>query len=1039
MLRNGERVSTLSEGGRDPHQYGPETPERSRLWLKYGLAVLMSILALATRLSLAYWIGSDRPLLILFHFFIIVTAYVGGLGPGLVSTVLIGLSVRYFVLPPVHTFSIERPADLVQWLLLIAGGTLISVLSGMLHRSRRAAKGSERLQMTDRKRANEALRRYELLAGHGRDIILFLRRDDGCILEANLAATKAYGYTRDELLSMTIRQLRAPQTLGQLADQMAEADAHGVLLETVHRRKDGSTFPVEISSRGETLNEIRTIISVVRDITERKKVEEELREKEYKYRALFEAANDGIFLQDPTGFVDCNERGASMYGLTREEVIGRSPADLCPERQPDGRLSLEVASEKIRAAMDGEPQSFEWQSLRADGVPFDVEINLSRVELRGSAFLQAIVRDIADRKRAEEALRASEGRFRLAWETSPDALSISSLKDGTYLDVNDGYTFLTGYSREEVVGKSALEIPFWADVRDRAPFAAALARQGHLRNYETKLRRRDGETRTILISAGLMRLNGDRHLLAVTKDIEDIKQAEEALRASEEKYRYVVENANDAIFIAQDGFVKFPNSRLEAISGYSLEELTQRPFLDFVHPEDRATVASMHRKRMEGEQVPTMYSFRGITKSGETIWLEISSVFRMWEGRAASLNFMRDITQEKRLESQLIHAHKMEAVGTLAGGIAHDFNNLLQAVSGYAELLLQQTSEGDKGFRALREIKRAASRGGELTRQLLTFSRKVEPQLRPVDLNIIVSDVRTLLERTIPKMIQIELHLASDLNLVNADSSQIEQVLMNLVVNGRDAMPDGGTLSIHTSNITLDEPYCRSHQDVVPGEYVLLAVADTGFGIDKETREHVFDPFFTTKEVGKGSGLGLAIVYGIVKSHQGHVLCASCPGQGTAIEIYLPVVERALMASNVSIAPTPLHGGDETILLVDDDASIRDLGEQTLRLYGYTVISAPDGESALEVYREHKNRIDMVILDLIMPGMGGALCLQALVEINPKVKVLIASGYSAEGEHEKAIASGARAFLQKPYELHEMLEAVRQALKGESHQEPLRA
>lgn len=996
--------------------------------MPYALAVLLTLLALSARLNLTSWMGIDPFGPILFQVPIIICAYVGGVGPGLASTLMTGLGAFYIVLSPSNSSSTESPVDLVQWLILVAGGVLISMLGGMLHRARRIAEESERSQTNDRKRADEALRRYELLAGHGRDIILLMRRDDGRILEANMAATKAYGYSRDELLSMTLHQLRAPETLSELPTQMAEADEHGVLLETIHRRKDGSTFPVEISARGETIHETRTLISVVRDITERKKAEEELKEKERKYRALFEAANDGIFLHSPREFVDCNERGAAMYGLSREEIIGRSPAELCPERQPDGRLSSEVAAEKIQAALNGEPQNFEWQSLHATRGPFNVEINLSRVELAGSFFLQAFVRDITDRKRAEEALRTSEGRFRLAWETSPDALSISNLKDGTYVDVNEGYTFLTGYPREDVVGRSALEMPFWADPRDREPFVAALAKHGALRNYETRLRRRDGEIRTILISAGLMSINGDQHLLAVTKDIEDIKRAEEALRTSEEKYRYVVENANDAIFIAQDGYVKFPNSRLATMSGFSLEELTSRPFLDFVHPEDRDFVEAVHQKRMEGELVPAMYSLRGITKSGETLWVELSSVFRTWEGRPASLNFMRDISQEKRLESQLIHAHKMEAVGTLAGGIAHDFNNLLQAISGYTELLLQQSAEGERGARELQEISRAARRGSELTRQLLTFSRKVESKLQPVDLNRVVTGVQTLLERTIPKMIHIELRLMTDIKPVNADASQIEQVLMNLAVNARDAMPDGGTLSIHTSNITLDELYCRRHPDLSPGDYVLLAVADTGHGMDKATMDHIFDPFFTTKEIGKGSGLGLAIAYGIVKSHSGHIRCASRPDQGTVIEIYLPAVEGIEGAqSDLGDSPRP-RGGDETILLVDDDDALRDLGEQMLRLYGYTVISAPDGEDAVEIYTRHRDRIDLVILDLIMPGMGGSLCLQELLAVNPDARVLITSGYSPEGESEKAIRSGAAAFLQKPYDLHELLGAVRTIL-----------
>jgi nitrogen-specific signal transduction histidine kinase/CheY-like chemotaxis protein len=387
-----------------------------------------------------------------------------------------------------------------------------------------------------------------------------------------------------------------------------------------------------------------------------------------------------------------------------------------------------------------------------------------------------------------------------------------------------------------------------------------------------------------------------------------------------------------------------------------------------------------------------------------------------------------DVTETKKLEAQLRQAHKMEAVGTLAGGIAHDFNNLLQAVQGYAELLLLRKTEMEPGYQELLEISRAAKRGGELTRQLLTFSRKVESRLRPTDLNRIVEDVRLLLERTIPKMIKIELQLTTNLNYVNADASQIEQILMNLAVNARDAMPDGGMLTIATSNVILEETDHYQQAEVTPGNYVLLRVADTGEGMDKSTLEHIFDPFFTTKEVGKGTGLGLAMVYGIVKSHGGHIACHSTLGEGTVFEVVLPAVEPAEKPSTTLTGSDEPGGGHETVLLVEDDESLRELGEQILKMFGYTVISAADGERALQIYREDKAAIDLVILDLIMPGMGGEQCLQEILAINSQAKVIIASGYSASAEAEWAAAIGAKALVEKPYNVQQMLKVVREVL-----------
>lgn len=384
--------------------------------------------------------------------------------------------------------------------------------------------------------------------------------------------------------------------------------------------------------------------------------------------------------------------------------------------------------------------------------------------------------------------------------------------------------------------------------------------------------------------------------------------------------------------------------------------------------------------------------------------------------------------ETEKLQQQLLHAQKMEAIGTLAGGVAHDFNNLLQGIQGYTELLLLKS--GGQNTRELQEILRAAKRGGELTRQLLTFSRKVKSNLVPVDLNQIISGLRDLLERTIPKMIKVTLHLRSSLDFVNADASQIEQVLMNLAVNARDAMPDGGFLTIGTEDIAIDVMYTAVLPEIVPGSYVLLTVSDTGQGMDQETRNRIFDPFFTTKAIGKGTGLGLAIVYGIVKSHKGHILCYSEPAKGTTFKIYLPAIQH-LQTAIAGEEAEELPRGTETILLVDDESFIRDIGRQILTEFGYTVLSAIDGESALEIYEREKEKIDLIILDIIMPGMGGEQCLKKLVARHSPVKVIIASGYSASGLLGDILGSGAADFIDKPYDVGKMLRTIRRVLDKE--------
>ncbi|MBU2547574.1 MAG: response regulator, partial [Proteobacteria bacterium] len=375
---------------------------------------------------------------------------------------------------------------------------------------------------------------------------------------------------------------------------------------------------------------------------------------------------------------------------------------------------------------------------------------------------------------------------------------------------------------------------------------------------------------------------------------------------------------------------------------------------------------------------------------------------------------------------------KIESIGTLAGGIAHDFNNMLQAIAGYTELLLVDKDEGHPDLKRLKTIERATQKARVLTRQLLTFSRKMQSDLRPTDLNAEIEQVAVLLERTIPRMIRIELKLAGDLRNINADRIQLEQVIMNLGINASQAMPDGGLLAIETQNVYLDETYSLAHFEVSPGDYVLLTVTDTGQGMDEETVLRIFEPFFTTKDLGQGTGLGLAVAYGIVKNHAGHIHCYSEPGRGTSFRIYLPALEvgvKLIMDSRTLAARLPL--GDETILFVDDDPLIVSVGQGLLERQGYRVIKAMNGEEAIEVYQELGRTIDLVVLDLSMPGMGGVRCLKELLEINPGVKVLIASGYSSEASMQETLDAGARGYIGKPFGLAELANSVREIIDSD--------
>jgi signal transduction histidine kinase/ActR/RegA family two-component response regulator len=384
----------------------------------------------------------------------------------------------------------------------------------------------------------------------------------------------------------------------------------------------------------------------------------------------------------------------------------------------------------------------------------------------------------------------------------------------------------------------------------------------------------------------------------------------------------------------------------------------------------------------------------------------------------------REVTAEVALQKQLLQAQKMEAIGTLAGGIAHDFNNLLMVILGYADLLLQRKQPHEPDREKLQAMRRAARDGADLVNRILTFSKRVESNVRPIDLNEEIRRIEKLMMRVLPKMIGIQIVLSEDLKIINADPSQIEQIILNLSVNAHHAMPEGGRLVIETSNVKLGEDYCQLHLDAKPGDYVLLSVSDTGTGIEPELLDRIFEPFFTTKQDNQGTGLGLSMVHGVVAQHGGHIRCYSEPGVGTTFRIYFPLASSQL-EGDVALTHEMPAVGTETILLVDDDIRIRDLAAEMLMLSGYDVVSASNGQEALGIYRKRKEEIALVILDLVMPGMSGTQCLKELLKIDPKVRVLISSGYSANGPGKEITSAGARGFITKPYDMKEMRRAIR--------------
>ncbi len=553
------------------------------------------------------------------------------------------------------------------------------------------------------------------------------------------------------------------------------------------------------------------------------------------------------------------------------------------------------------------------------------------------------------------------------------------------------------------------------------------------------------------IKARAITYRGQRVILNVARDIRAHKEAKQALRESKERYRSVVESSHEGILIVnQDGLILYVNTQLCRILGYPRNEIEGKKFTDYFpdiialsddphdpknsdkHPENFAFIRKDDQKRHGSIRVTTITD-RGGNKKIIIQLLDITDRLRIE-------------LEKKQLESQLLHAQKMEAIGALAGGVAHDFNNLLQVIQGYTELLVVMKSENDPELKQLQEIKTATQRASELTDQLLTFGRKTEKCTIPINLSYEIAQGCRLLERTLPNTIEVKHYLADDMMMICVSPGQVQQVIMNLGINARDAMPDGGQLVIETKTVLIDKATAKRYLAARPGHYARLSVTDNGFGMDEETMKHIFEPFFTTKKTGKGTGLGMAIVYGIVQDAGGYITCYSEVGVGTTFRAYFPVTEQiehvAPLAENDSSAGYPAGvssevatakndtpvSGSETILMVDDEERILNLGVTLLTQNGYTVLTATNGVEALAVYQEKQKEIDLVILDFSMPAMDGRKSLQRLKRINPDIPIILASGYSTFTHDFKS--EGIAAFLDKPYEFQEMLETVRKTLDG---------
>ena len=1019
--------------------------------------------------------------------------------------------------------------------------------------------------ITARKQAEIALReseeRYRDLVENARDII-YTHDLHGNFTSSNKAAEEITGYTAEEARKLNFAQVVTPEYRHKLNQMMARlVSGEEIAAEELEVfAKDGHRIPIEVATRlivedGRPVG----ITGVARDISDRKTAEAALAHSQRKISLILEAVTEGVLGLDLDGKITFeNPAAASMLGWEKGEMIGQHSYSLLHNHRADGAIYPIEECRIYQTLRDGQSKRADDEVyFRKDGTSFPVECSCSPIKDEQGTITGAVVSftDITERKLAELAIRASEERFRNLVETTSDWIWEVD-EAGRYTYVSPRIRDLVGYEAEELLGKTPFDLmPEDEARRIRAAFAEFIKERKPFRSLENTNRHKDGRD-VILETSGVPVFDDAgvfRGFRGIDRDITERRQAEEAVRTSEARYRALVDSNVIGVHLANtNGEIKDANDKFLEMIGYSRADLeagrvrwdTMTPpesraaddyikqqaltngfcppiEKEFVHKNGnrvavRVTIAMMEanegdgitlveditdRKQKEQELLhlaaaveqtadsivitdiegniryvnPAFERITGYSKqeaigqnprvlqsskADESVyrdqWETITSG-HVWSGQltskrkdgtlfeervtispvcdssGATVNYVavkQDITLQKQLEQQLQGAQRLEAIGQLAGGVAHDFNNLLMAILGYSDLALAKLDPNDRAANNVREIKKAGDRAAGLTRQLLAFSRKQILEPHVLDLNSVIDDVNKMLRRLIGEDIELITKCACDLGTVKADPTQIEQVIMNLVINARDAMPQGGRLMVETRNVTLDSDYTLQHQPVEAGEYVLLAVTDTGCGMDSETQARIFEPFFTTKEFGKGTGLGLSTIYGIVKQSGGYVWVYSEVGEGTTFKIYLPRVDEPVECIKADSTTETIKNGTGTVLLVEDDSSVREVTAQFLEAAGYQVLKADSGNEALAIVTEHAEEICLVITDVVMPEMSGRQLSERLAELIPKSRVLFMSGYTDDAIVRAGIGEKDIAFLEKPFTPQMLTRKVSEVLEA---------
>jgi two-component system cell cycle sensor histidine kinase/response regulator CckA len=898
------------------------------------------------------------------------------------------------------------------------------------------------------------------------DAITITTVDEGRYIEVNDSFLRLSGYTREEVIGHTSLELNLWVDLADRVRLVEPLRRNQFIrdLEVCFRHRSGRTGLALVSADRIELGGQACLLTVTRDLTPQKQKEVEVQRQQDFLRKVLDANPNLVFVKDwDRKFTLANRAVAEIYGTTPEGLTGRTDADFNPDKEQVEsflRADREVMSTGTEKLIAAEPVTntrtgeVRWFQTRKTPL-FDGEGKATHV--------LGVSTDVSEHKRAAQLQAAL---YRIA-ETASSPADLQTMFAAIHAIVGGLMDARNFYIALYDPAAGLLSFPYFVDEEDVTPASKKLGKglteyvlrtgQPLLASPETfddLVRRGEAETvgapsldwLGVPLKAGEqtfgvlvvqsykenVRFSGpDKEILTfvsqqVANAIEH-KRSEEALRRSEASYRSLIEGAAYGIYRSDiKGRLLEVNPALVEMLGYDSEaELLSRNLAADVYadPAERARLIAQHEKQDRFQGVEVNWKRKdgcvlAVRLTGRPV-LDAQGVLEYFEG------IVENVAERRALEDQLRQSQKMEAVGQLAGGIAHDFNNLLEVIMGYSDLLVESLPPENPHRRQAEEIYKAGKRAAGLTRQLLAFSRKQVLQPRVLDLNAIVTDLTKLLRRTIGEHIEFSARLSPVLARVKADPNQIEQILMNLAVNARDAMPQGGSLALETSNVTVDEAFAQQHTGLRPGDYVLLTVADTGSGMDLKVQARVFEPFFTTKEKGKGTGLGLATVYGIVKQSEGYIAVQSAPGQGTRFRIYLPRVEEPATPAPPQPEKPASITGSETILLVEDEDAVRRLARAFLENRGYTVLEARDGAHAIEICEDRGQIIHLMVTDVVMPKMGGRELAQRVAPIRPDMRVLFVSGYTGDS----MVLPGAQAaFLEKPFGPGDLVKKVRQIL-----------